>query len=504
MDRPPQIDRLLRLIDGLETPVVQVWGWPGSGRSALLAALLGRDGAAGLAPLDLSEGAAAVREAVAGGASLLVCHALPRDVEPEEMLRSLAEALPAGRRLVVATSRQVATPDLLSGLLTPSDLALTTEEAAELWQSIVGRELEREDALRLVRSTDGWYRPLRLVAEAAAELGGVAPVDAAEVVKVPAVERFLRHQVLFELSGRELGDLAGTVLIRAYLARPGAAVPGPGALSSGLSPRPGLGIRYELRLLGRPEVHRLGPDLIWHRISFTLKKGFRVLAYLATSPERRASREELVEELWPESDREAIGRNFHPTLSHLRRDLRRNVAGGSSADLEEVDPLLHQEGLYELDPEIDWWIDVDELRRLAEEGRRFARSGLDERAAETWQAAWRLYRGPLLDGVYDPWAAARRDALHRLHLDVLRRLGEVLERLGRPGEATDAYRALLAEDPLQEAVHVALMRFYAGRGRRDLVRRQYERLSNMLRSELGVEPLPETTEEYHRLMLERA
>ena len=47
------------------------------------------------------------------------------------------------------------------------------------------------------------------------------------------------------------------------------------------------------------------------------------------------------------------------------------------------------------------------------------------------------------------------------------------------------------------------MRLYAARGRRDLVRRQYERLSLLLRTELGIEPLPETAEEYHRLMIER-
>lgn len=458
----------------------------------------------GLAPLDLAEGAAVVRRAVAEGATLLVCHGLPRDAEPEETLRSLGDALPAGRRLVVATTRQVVAPDLLQALVTPADLALREDEAAELWGRIVDGELARDQALRLVRSTDGWYRPIRMVAESAVERGAVVPADPTEVVEVPRVERFLRHEVLGEVPARRSGDLARTALIRALLARTDRSAPGLRTPSSGGFPDAGAGVRFELRILGRPEVHRLGPDLIWHRISFTLKRGFRVLAYLATSPDRRASREELVEELWPEADREAIENNFHPTLSHLRRDLRRNVAERSTAGAADFDPLLHHEGLYELDPEIDWWIDVDELRRLAEEGRRFARSGLDERAADTWQAAWRLYRGPLLDGVYDPWAASQRDALHRLHIDILRGLGEVYDRLGRVDEAIDSYRALLAEDPLQESVHVALMRFYAGRGRRDLVRRQYERLSNLLRTELGVEPLPETTSEYHRLMLEQA
>ena len=83
---------------------------------------------------------------------------------------------------------------------------------------------------------------------------------------------------------------------------------------------------------------------------------------------------------------------------------------------------------------------------------------------------------------------------------MLRELGDLYQRLGRVEEAVDAYRSVLVEDPLQERVHVALMQLYAGQGRRDMVRRQYDRLCAMLLDELGVEPMPETTREYHRLM----
>ena len=44
------------------------------------------------------------------------------------------------------------------------------------------------------------------------------------------------------------------------------------------------------------------------------------------------------------------------------------------------------------------------------------------------------------------------------------------------------------------------MRLYSREGRRDLVRRQYDRLASLLLDELGVEPLPDTTREYHQLM----
>ena len=82
----------------------------------------------------------------------------------------------------------------------------------------------------------------------------------------------------------------------------------------------------------------------------------------------------------------------------------------------------------------------------------------------------------------------------------MRALGETYARLGRLGEAMDALRAVLIHDPLQERVHLALMQVYARQGRRDLVRRQYDRLAELLARELTIEPMEETIEAYHRLM----
>ncbi|HUF78314.1 MAG TPA: BTAD domain-containing putative transcriptional regulator, partial [Thermoanaerobaculia bacterium] len=251
--------------------------------------------------------------------------------------------------------------------------------------------------------------------------------------------------------------------------------------------------RIRLHLLGRPEAWLRESDGSWRRLHWPLRRALEVLAYLASSPERRAAKEELVAELWSAASEAVVKRNFHPTLSHLRRGLR---------DAGEAPPLQLAEGVYALNPEIGWWIDVEELERLSAEGRSLADQSRDEEAAAAWEAAWRLYRGPFLAGSSEPWAAARREEHQRPYLAALRELGSAYERLGRPTEAVDAYRALLVEDPLHEQVHLALMRLY-GRGRRDLVRRQYERLSARLREELSSEPLPETTAEYHRLMTER-
>ncbi|HMB52945.1 MAG TPA: BTAD domain-containing putative transcriptional regulator [Thermoanaerobaculia bacterium] len=249
---------------------------------------------------------------------------------------------------------------------------------------------------------------------------------------------------------------------------------------------------YAVTLFGPPSVRLRRPSGRALDVEFPLKRAFLAFAYLSTAPGFEAPRDELVEAVWHDEGEEAVVKNFHPTLSYLRRALAGDDGGAS--------PLLHRRGAYRLNPRLAWTVDVVEFERRAEEGRRRLREGQTERALELWQSAWGLYAGPLLAGWDAPWIGERRDGLQRAWLEVLTSIGEVCERLGRLTEAMDAYRAVVIEDPLQERVHLALMRIYSRQKRRDLVRRQYEKLTGVLVEELGVEPLAETTEAYHRLM----
>jgi DNA-binding SARP family transcriptional activator len=250
---------------------------------------------------------------------------------------------------------------------------------------------------------------------------------------------------------------------------------------------------YQVCLLGDAQVVVSPPQGEPWQVSWTLTRGLSLFAYLASTPGRRAGKEELTEALFAGEGSEASRRNFHPTLSYLRRDL----GGGQSSSFK---PVLYRSGGYELNPDYRWSIDLDAFEAHREAGLELRRAGELEGAAEHLSTAWRLYRGAFLQGVYEPWAARRREELYRAYLTLLRDLGQVRRELEDLEQALDAYRAVLIEDPLEEAVQTEVMRIYAAQGRRDLVRRQYDRLSVLLLDELGVEPLPETTAVYHRLM----
>lgn len=246
---------------------------------------------------------------------------------------------------------------------------------------------------------------------------------------------------------------------------------------------------FDLSLLGPPVIRdRTGRELTWR-----LHRALQIVAYLAIRPEKRASRSELVEALWHDSPRTTIRNNFNPTLSDARRSLTvTNTVPMKSA--AEVIPLLH--GTYALSPTIRWQTDLERFRELIDQGRA-ARS--PEGALQCWQEAWRLYRGPFLDGLEAPWIHAQREALTEEYFDVLVRLGALAADLDEEVQALDAYRSALLVEPYDERVHRALMALYARRGRRDLVRRQFLRLEESL-EELGVEPAAETRESFQRWM----
>ena len=98
----PQAERLLRRIEGLEPPLIELWGWPGSGSSAVVKALLARPLVTGLALADLAT-EDAMRQALeaAAAARWLVVQA-----DPGERLGELARWLRPGQQLVFASRRR--------------------------------------------------------------------------------------------------------------------------------------------------------------------------------------------------------------------------------------------------------------------------------------------------------------------------------------------------------------------------------------------------------------
>jgi DNA-binding SARP family transcriptional activator len=112
-----------------------------------------------------------------------------------------------------------------------------------------------------------------------------------------------------------------------------------------------------------------------------------------------------------------------------------------------------------------------------------------------------LYGGDFLE--QDPpagdWHIERQDALRRLYETALESLGKATMALERWAEAADAWRRLIARDPLNEVAYRKLMRCHERLGERREAVRLYERLTTVLRDELDSEPEPETQRLFERI-----
>jgi DNA-binding SARP family transcriptional activator len=216
------------------------------------------------------------------------------------------------------------------------------------------------------------------------------------------------------------------------------------------------------------------------------RKAEALLAFLALSGGRPQPRDKLAALLWPEATDERARHSLRQALVALRRGL------GPSASLlvERGETVMVSPDAVE--------VDVLTFETLVRRG-----------TAGSLDAASTLYRGDLLSGLamkeapFEEWLLGERERLRDLLLDGLARLLARQMDADTPDLAVETASRLLALDPLQEAVHRALMRLYTRRGRRAEALRQYQECVAALRRELGVDPERETRELYRSILRER-
>ena len=196
------------------------------------------------------------------------------------------------------------------------------------------------------------------------------------------------------------------------------------------------------------------------------------------------SRDALVDLLWPDADPDRGRAALRRTLSTLRSAL-----GGRWVEVSRAAVAL------EVEPDA---VDLHRFRRLARQ------AGDGAGAIQPLSVAVELHRGDLLAGFglrdsvrFDDW---QRDAAAELRAELERaldRLAAALEAAARPADAVPHARRRLALDPLHEPAHRSLIRLYAASGHRAEALTQYRECVRVLDRELGVRPLPETTELYN-------
>jgi DNA-binding SARP family transcriptional activator len=183
-----------------------------------------------------------------------------------------------------------------------------------------------------------------------------------------------------------------------------------------------------------------------------------------------------------------IEKNFHPTISFLRRALN----DGHNVPRHFI---LFERGAYRLNPVYRYDIDTERFEDGLREARRME-VGDPEAACAVLDKAMALYRGPMLEEEYDEWMEAPRARLESLYRGALLDAGRLSLGLGKDDAALSWLNRAVDHDRLDETASIALMRALGQCGRRPDLEKEFERLRRALREELREEPAPRTRQEY--------
>jgi DNA-binding SARP family transcriptional activator len=147
-----------------------------------------------------------------------------------------------------------------------------------------------------------------------------------------------------------------------------------------------------------------------------------------------------------------------------------------------------------------YWLDVEIFEGAIDACQDVNGQEIPPEQASALGVAVELYAGDLLEGVDYDWCIYERERLNLLYLEALSKL-MVYHAAGGSYERGLAYgERILMQDPTREKVHLQMMRLYWLSGNRGAALAQYKRCVQILREELGIAPLQETTAVYQQMI----
>jgi DNA-binding SARP family transcriptional activator len=218
---------------------------------------------------------------------------------------------------------------------------------------------------------------------------------------------------------------------------------------------------------------------------FPTAKSRALFAMLLLQRGRPLVREKLIEILWPDAGIERGRKCLSTELWRIRDTLN---AGG-------IDPaayvITNRETLT-FSHDADVTLDVAQFEDAIAAGRTLIPNGCGAIASQHLETAVALYRGDLLEGIYDAWCELPRANLRNQYLFALETLLVLYRERGAYDAAIECARKLLVLDPLLEHIHRDAMICYFLKGNRPAAIQQYRTCAGLLREELAIDPMPET------------
>lgn len=223
------------------------------------------------------------------------------------------------------------------------------------------------------------------------------------------------------------------------------------------------------------------------RISDDLGPTGRLLSgYLFEYVDQVHRRERLVEMFWGRLDPDRARAAFNTALWRMRKLLARepDSCGGQNLRAHGSEIILERAP----------WMTIDThcfASAVKERTELHSVADIASRVA-VLELAIRDYVGPFLEGQDADWILEERERLHSLYV---RAESELVRHYGyneRYEDAIAAARRILVADPFRESVFRTLALLFVLNGQRANALRLFDRWRASFRSELGIDPMPQT------------
>lgn len=227
-----------------------------------------------------------------------------------------------------------------------------------------------------------------------------------------------------------------------------------------------------------PSVSVLGPLKI-EGLKQSLKRNAtrEIIAYLALHPEG-ATRDELLEAIWPGEDPQRTLPRFWQSVTDARKALG--------------DGWVRHGERYQLD-HTHVHIDLDQLDQLL--------TTCDPKEEQqALEAALALWHGQPLAGSDYPWAEGDIHRLHATLLELLGRVGQIRLAAGDARGALEVAEQAIALDQLHEPSWRLALQADQALGLRSALTKRYDALAHLLDEQLGLQPSHETKMMYRHLL----
>ena len=234
-------------------------------------------------------------------------------------------------------------------------------------------------------------------------------------------------------------------------------------------------------LMGNLELHLGGKRLG----GFATKKSKTLFAYLVLGKGKLFSREMLADTFWGDLPEVRARRALSTDLWRIGNLLK---DAGADPDLF----LISNSDAVGFNADAPHWVDIERFEASARQIGHIDPGDADRALIDEVTETTSLYRGDLLEGVYDDWCQMQREALHAQHLNALEFLMQHHVARGYWAKALAIGQRILSIDALMENVQRSVMHCHFKLGNRPAAVKQYASCARLLRQELDVEPMEET------------